>query len=85
MKINDGYKEKGLEVGKIAPCPFCGTHEHLNITNQEPYEKLVAEHGSSVITLRCKGCDMELSQYDIPNNNYMMGVGKLVERWNHRA
>lgn len=85
MKIKVDYKENGLEVGKIEPCPFCGEHERLTITGQESYEKLVAEHGSSVIVLRCKGCDTEFSQHDIPNNNYMMGVGKLVERWNHRA
>jgi len=85
MKIKCDYSEKGIEVGKITPCPFCGMQERLTITNPESYERLVAEHGSSVIVLRCKGCDMEFSQHDIPNNNYMMGAGKLIERWNHRA
>lgn len=85
MKIKFDFKENGMEVGKIAPCPFCGEHEHLTITDPESYGKLVEENGSSVIVLRCRGCNMEFSQHDIPNNNYMMGTGKLIERWNHRA
>ena len=85
MKIKFDFKENGVEVGEITPCPFCGMQERLTITDPESYEKLVAENGSSVIVLRCRGCNMELSQHDIPNNNYMMGTGKLIERWNHRA
>ena len=85
MKIKCDYSDKDIEVGNVRPCPFCGMQERLTITDPESYEKLVAEHGSSVIVLRCKGCDMDLSQHDIPGNNYMMGAGKLIERWNHRA
>lgn len=85
MKIKFDYKENGIEVGEIAPCPFCGEHEHLTISDPESYGELVAEHGSSVIVIRCRSCNTELSQHRIPNNNYMLGVGLLLGRWNHRA
>ena len=85
MKIKFDYKANGIEVGEIASCPFCGMQERLTISDPESYEKLVAENGSSVIVLRCRGCNMELSQHSIPNNNYMLGVGLLLGRWNHRA
>lgn len=85
MKIKCEYSEEELEVGKIKPCPFCGETEHLIITDPERYGNLVEEHGSSVIVLECKKCDMEMRQHGIPGNNYMMGTGMLIERWNHRA
>lgn len=85
MKIKCEYSDKGIEVGKVKPCPFCGEVEHIKVTNPETFGELVEEHGHSMITVECKNCDLTLALYDVPDNNYMLGMGRLIERWNHRA
>lgn len=65
------------------PCPFCGG-TNLEITNEETYNKLCRENGSSMMEIKCKVCRMGLPMYNIPGNRYWMGAGMLLSKWNTR-
>lgn len=65
------------------PCPFCGG-TNLLVTEKKNFDELCEEHGHSMLNLRCRVCDTEMHEYSIPNNNYWMGVGMLIARWNTR-
>jgi len=73
------------EIKNVAhkPCPFCGNTK-LYISEQKNYEELCDENGHSMLSIECKVCKMDLKEYDIPNNNYWLGVGLLVGKWNRR-
>ena len=85
MKVMCETGQQAIEVGKILPCPFCGEVDNLVVTNPETFQSLVEENGGSLINITCRRCRLDFKLYDIPDNNYMMGLGRLVERWNHRA
>lgn len=79
----DNAVKKEIENVSNKACPFCG-NDRLFVTAEESFEKLVKEHGSAMIDLRCKVCGMTLPLYNVPNENYWMGVGMLVGKWNTR-
>lgn len=83
MRLND---ENGstLEVGEVKNCPFCGSSDELRITSRESYDKLVKKHGSSLIEISCRRCDISYRLYNIPDNNYDMGMGIMITKWNNR-
>ena len=67
----------------IKGCPFCG-NTNLLISEQKDYEKLCKEHGSSLVKIVCRVCNTENTLYDIPDNNYWIGVGMIIVKWNAR-
>lgn len=83
MKVMN-TKEQLIEVGDIKPCPFCGELDDLTITDAGSYGDLVEAHGSSLISINCRKCDLEKKLYRIPGNNYMLGLGILITKWNTR-
>ena len=83
MKIKDS-KDEMVEVGEVKGCPICNRKDKLEITAKQTYDELVAEHGSSLVSIECKRCGIEMRQYYIDNNNYYFGLGKLMQRWNTR-
>lgn len=76
----DGRKIEGI---KNKPCPFCGG-EDVWVTNEISFKGLVEEHGSAMMKFRCKKCEMELPLYNVPEENYWLGVGILLAKWNDR-
>lgn len=74
---------KEIEFAYVKPCPFCGG-TNLEITSDKTYDKLCKENGSSMLSIKCKVCGVELPLYNIPGNNYWMGAGMLLSRWNTR-
>lgn len=79
-QIGEGRKIGGI---KNRYCPFCGG-ENVSVTNEDSFKKLVEEHGSAMMKFRCKKCDMELPLYNVPEENYWLGVGILLAMWNNR-
>lgn len=75
----------GEEVPNVIykPCPFCGG-TNITISDEKHYNNLCAENGGSMLSIRCSVCDTEVHLYDIPNNNYWMGVGMILAKWNSR-
>lgn len=67
----------------INGCPFCGS-KNLTISEKESYERLCEENGSALMQIECK-CGVSNRLYDIPSNNYWIGVGMLVAKWNARV
>lgn len=65
------------------PCPFCGNTK-LFVTAEDRFARLVENHGTAMISLKCSVCDTEMPLYHVPNENYWMGVGMLVGKWNTR-
>ena len=83
MKIRT-FDKTLIEVGDVKPCPFCGERD-LEITPERMYKSLCEENGSSLIEIECTICDTSMKVFNIPDNNYHMGVGILIERWNRRT
>lgn len=77
------YSKTEIENVPHKPCPLCGNTK-LFVTEQENYESLCKEHGHSLIGIQCRVCDVELKMYNIPNNNYWLGLGMLIGKWNTR-
>ena len=84
MRLKMKYCNDSIEVGKVKPCPFCGTVDKLEITERKSYNELVKKNGYSLIYIECKTCAMEFKLYEVPDNNYDLGVGILITRWNQR-
>ena len=84
MKIKDADGTM-FEVGDIKPCPFCGSQDHIRIAGRKSYDELCAEHGSALLCIECKACDVRMTDYSIPGNNYDFGMGRMVARWNRRC
>ena len=84
--VKDG-DDNGIEVGKVCGCPFCGKTDKLVITGRKFFNDLVKEHGSAVINIYCKRCDVTLSEYsyNYNGNDYSLKVGLLVSKWNRRV
>lgn len=69
----------------VKPCPFCGSNDRLVISKRDHFDKLVAENGSSMISIECKRCDLEFKDYDRENSNdYDFLRMRIVRRWNER-
>ena len=75
----------GTEIQDVAykPCPFCGG-TNLSITEKDSFDNLCEENGSSMISIGCKVCDTEIHLFSVPNNNYWMGAGLIIAKWNTR-
>jgi hypothetical protein len=68
----------------IKECPFCG-NENLLVTEKDSYETLCEENGSSCMSIECRVCDTRKALYTIPENNYWIGIGMIISKWNVRC
>lgn len=75
----------GTEIQDVIykPCPFCGG-TNLMITEKDNFDSICDKNGSSMLSIRCAICSSETHMYHIPNNNYWMGVGMIIMKWNTR-
>ena len=78
----EGTKEEIVGVVHKA-CPFCGNSK-LYVTNKQSFDNICEEHGSSLVAVECRVCGTEMREYSVPNNNYWMGMGMLIGKWNTR-
>ena len=78
------YDNKEIEDTGFKACPFCG-NEKLVITPKSQYDEICAEHGSALVSIECRKCHTEKKLYDIPDNNYWLGIGMLIGEWNRRV
>lgn len=78
----EGTKDEIVGVVHKA-CPFCGNMK-LYVTNKKSFDRLCEENGASLVSVKCRVCDTEMSEYSVPNNNYWMGMGMLIGKWNTR-
>lgn len=73
------------EIKNVAhkPCPFCG-NTHLIVTDKDSFDELCKENGKSLVDIECNVCNTRMYMYSVPNNNYWLGVGMLIAKWNTR-
>ena len=84
-KLTMEFEEKvAVDNPDIKACPFCGNKD-LTVTSKNQYDEICAEHGSAMVNIECKKCYMEKKLYDIPDNNYWLGIGMLIGEWNRRC
>lgn len=84
MAALTNYGDEILSSDYIKACPFCG-NDRLEITNQEVYEKVCVENGKSMIGIECPKCHAGKKLFEIPRNNYWLGIGILIGEWNRRC
>lgn len=80
--MDNGNKQE-IENVTHKPCPFCG-NTRLFISAENDFNELCEEHGRAMIKMGCNVCKTEMHQFDVPNNNYWLGVGMIISRWNTR-
>lgn len=68
----------------IKGCPFCG-NQNLSITEKQSFDKLCEEHGSALMQIECRVCNTVKNLFSIPDNNYWLGAGLLIAKWNVRC
>lgn len=70
---------------KVKPCPICGG-TNLTMTDQESYESLVAEHGSSLVYIDCQDCNIRMSFFgsESEDKSFKFMTGRLICKWNNR-
>ena len=83
MALRMYHSKTEIKDVAIKPCPFCGS-TNLVITEEESFNRLCEENGRSLISIECKICNVEAKLYTIPNNNYWLGVGLMIAKWNTR-
>lgn len=71
---------------EIKPCPLCGLSDDLEICDRDFYNRLLEEHGSARMSIRCPNCDLEAYAYSFNEGvtDYDELLWRLIERWNHR-
>ena len=77
------HSKKEIDGVVLKPCPFCGG-TNLIVTDEESYNDLVKEHGHSMVDMECRICSTEVKLFNVPNNNYWLGIGMLFAKWNTR-
>ena len=83
MAVRMFHSKKEIEGVFVKPCPFCGS-TNLIVSEEDSYNKLVEENGHSMIDVECAVCKTEVKLYDVPGNNYWIGVGMIIAKWNTR-
>ncbi len=84
MPLKMYHSKTEIKGAVVNGCPFCG-NQNLLISDQENYEILCKKNGSSLVQIVCKVCHTEKTLFDIPDNNYWIGVGMIIEKWNARC
>lgn len=84
MAALTNYGDEILNSDYIKACPFCG-NDQLEITRQDIYEEVCKENGKSMVSIECTKCHSAKKMYDIPKNNYWLGIGMLIGEWNRRV
>ena len=79
-------------VKEFKPCPLCGQTDMLRMTPRNHFYEFwnMPPTRSSLVTMRCERCSLELHEHTIENayidrlhtNNYDIVVGELKKRWN---
>ena len=84
INLKMSYSKKSLESMEVLPCPFCGSTDNLQITNDEDYYELYGRHGYATIILECTKCNVSMYEHDYRKNNYDQKAKFLIEKWNRR-
>ena len=69
------------ERDKFAPCPLCGSRDHLLVTPEYSYASALVEHGSACISVECGRCKLHLFNHDDNIIKYKDKVQALVQVW----
>lgn len=85
MKLKEPYGDNFIEVDELKPCPFCGSTEHLNITDKRSFSELCCEFGFATVVINCRQCDLKLYERSYSSPLYDERVRLLLEKWNCRA
>jgi hypothetical protein len=73
------------ERDKFAPCPLCGSRDHLLVTPEYSYASALVEHGSACISVECGRCKLHLFNHDDNIIKYSDKVRALAQVWNRFA
>ena len=73
------------ERDKFAPCPLCGSRDHLLVTPEYSYASALVEHGSACISVECGRCKLLLYNHDDNIIKYSDKVRALAQVWNRFA
>ncbi|HPY64801.1 MAG TPA: Lar family restriction alleviation protein [Bacillota bacterium] len=73
------------ERDKFAPCPLCGSRDHLLVTPEYSYASALVEHGSACIYVECGRCNLHLFNHDDNIIKYSDKVRALAQVWNRFA
>lgn len=69
------------ERDKFAPCPLCGSRDHLLVTPEYSYASALVEHGSACISVECGRCKLHLFNHDDNIIKYSERVRALAQVW----
>jgi hypothetical protein len=73
------------ERDKFAPCPLCGSRDHLLVTPEYSYASALVEHGSACISVECGRCKLHLFNHDDNIIKFSDKVRALAQVWNRFA
>jgi hypothetical protein len=73
------------ERDKFAPCPLCGSRDHLLVTPEYSYASALVEHGSACISVECGRCNLHLFNHDDNIIKHSDKVRALAQVWNRFA
>ena len=71
----------------VKPCPFCGKAGDVRIMTEEFFNRVVDEHGDSLVDIECKRCSLALRVYasETPDDGYQERRAALIAKWNRRG
>lgn len=68
----------------IAPCPFCGWSDCLEITPYDVAENTRLICGAAALSIYCTRCDAQRTYYARPGEGYATARNNAIEAWNTR-
>lgn len=83
MAVKMLHSKKEIDGVFVKPCPFCGS-TNLIVSEEDSFNSIVKEHGSAMVDVECAVCKTEVKLFNVPGNNYWMGIGMLIAKWNTR-
>ena len=68
---------------KLKPCPFCGGDAEFD--SQTFFEGLDTENGRACIGVKCKACNVVLTDHTSDEHDYFVRTFIVAEKWNRRV
>lgn len=79
MKEGENMKDE-----HIAPCPFCGRADCLEVTPYDVAENTRLICGAAALSIYCTRCDAQRTYYARAGENYASARRTPLETWNER-
>jgi hypothetical protein len=63
-------------------CPLCEKADKVEMFPKSLFLKNVADHGTSMLIIKCTRCDIEVDDYNMDNTDYETVHDRLATKWN---